>query len=244
MLIVNADDWGYDRPTTDATLRCFEEGTITSATAMVWMADSERAAAIAAERGLPIGLHINLDEPFSGPDVPDDVRELQARVVGWFARFRTRRWVYDPAARGQIDRCIAQQLDRFREVYGREPTHFDGHRHVHVCPNVFMSRALPRGAKLRNTMDRFPLERSPAAVARSVRQRAIGRRFRSTDLFFDIRAVHPPADPRNRLRLAESASVEVMAHPGMPFELGILRSDEWREALAGCAVGSFADLPR
>src|SRR3954447_22455684 len=121
MLIVNADDWGYDVPTTDATLACFEAGTITSATGMVWMADSERAAAIAVERDLPIGLHINLDEPFTAPDVPTEVREVQARVVRRFARFRLKRWVYDPAARADIDLCIADQLDRFRQLYGRQP---------------------------------------------------------------------------------------------------------------------------
>src|SRR3954453_13590156 len=173
LLIVNADDWGYDAPTTDATVACFESETITSATGMVWMADSERAAAIAAERDLPIGLHVNLNEGFTGHGVPEPVRARQARVVHWFRRFRLRRWVYDPTMRGEIDNCIADQLERFRELYGREPTHFDGHRHVQVSPNVFLSSALPRGASLRNTLDLPPLKRSPGALARSLRQRAI-----------------------------------------------------------------------
>jgi predicted glycoside hydrolase/deacetylase ChbG (UPF0249 family) len=242
LLIVNADDWGYDAPTTDATLECFDAGTITSATGMVWMADSERAAAIAVERGLPIGLHVNLNERFTGRDVPEPVRERQARVVRWFRRFRLRRWVYDPTMRGEVDRCIADQLGRFRELYGREPTHFDGHRHVQVCPNVFLSSALPRGATLRTTLDLPPLKRSPGALARSLRQRAIAARFRSTDFFFDIRGVHPSVDPHDRLSLARAATVEVMAHPGMPVELEMLGADEWAAALARVRLGSYEDM--
>ena len=44
MLIINADDWGRSVAETNAALRCYEEARITSASAMVFMADSERAA--------------------------------------------------------------------------------------------------------------------------------------------------------------------------------------------------------
>jgi predicted glycoside hydrolase/deacetylase ChbG (UPF0249 family) len=44
MLIINADDWGRSVAETDAALRCYREGRITSVNAMVFMQDSERAA--------------------------------------------------------------------------------------------------------------------------------------------------------------------------------------------------------
>src|SRR5258708_25144263 len=57
VLIVNADDWGRDYETTARTLECALHGTISSVSAMVFMQGSERAAAIARERGIDAGLH-------------------------------------------------------------------------------------------------------------------------------------------------------------------------------------------
>src|SRR5579863_9771612 len=57
VLIVNADDWGWDRETTDRTLNCFLEGSLSSVSAMVFMQDSERAARLARQHGIDAGLH-------------------------------------------------------------------------------------------------------------------------------------------------------------------------------------------
>src|SRR2546426_10477618 len=46
LLIMNADDWGRDRQTTDRTFECVLRGTVSSVSAMVFMEDSERAATI------------------------------------------------------------------------------------------------------------------------------------------------------------------------------------------------------
>ncbi len=43
VLIVNADDWGRDRETTDHTLECVVGGAVSSVSAMVFMEDSTRA---------------------------------------------------------------------------------------------------------------------------------------------------------------------------------------------------------
>jgi predicted glycoside hydrolase/deacetylase ChbG (UPF0249 family) len=51
--IVNADDLGLDRESTDAILECFAATRLTSATSMVWMVESERAAAAARAARLP-----------------------------------------------------------------------------------------------------------------------------------------------------------------------------------------------
>src|SRR5689334_18341851 len=40
-LIVNADDWGMDRDTTDQILKCASCGSVSSASGMVFMEDSE-----------------------------------------------------------------------------------------------------------------------------------------------------------------------------------------------------------
>ena len=59
MLIINADDWGRAVAETDAALRCYRAGRITSVSAMVFMHDSERAATLAKQEDLDAGLHLN-----------------------------------------------------------------------------------------------------------------------------------------------------------------------------------------
>src|SRR5271167_1397805 len=59
LLIINADDWGRDHETTERTLRCILRGAVSSVSAMVFMGDSERAAAIAKENAIHAGLHLN-----------------------------------------------------------------------------------------------------------------------------------------------------------------------------------------
>ncbi|TMP94577.1 MAG: ChbG/HpnK family deacetylase [Verrucomicrobia bacterium] len=55
MLIINADDWGRSLAETDAALRCYKAGRITSVSAMAFMADSERAAELGKELSLRTG---------------------------------------------------------------------------------------------------------------------------------------------------------------------------------------------
>ena len=50
MLIVNADDFGAAPSATDGILRAWREGTVTSASAMVWMGDSDRASRLTADQ--------------------------------------------------------------------------------------------------------------------------------------------------------------------------------------------------
>ena len=48
-LVINADDWGRDRETTERIRECAARGTVSSVSAMVFMEDSERGAAVALE---------------------------------------------------------------------------------------------------------------------------------------------------------------------------------------------------
>ena len=61
--MINADDWGRDAQTTDRTFECFHHGALSSASGMVFMEDSERAAAIAIEHRFDIGLHLKFSAP-------------------------------------------------------------------------------------------------------------------------------------------------------------------------------------
>jgi predicted glycoside hydrolase/deacetylase ChbG (UPF0249 family) len=245
VLIVNADDFGWNRPTTDATLEAFRAGRITSATALMFMNDSERAAALALEAGLPVGLHLNLTDPFDAADVPDAIRARQMRAVRHFGApatvWRSRRWLYDPRAAELTGAAIADQLDRFRELFGREPTHFDGHNHVQVCPNVAL--ALPARAKVRTALG-IGGSGAKGKLARA-RQRLTLRDRRTTRHFLNITGLHPEfvkGGPAALLGLAAHSSVEVMAHPGFGHELTLLMAPEWEEWTDGLRAGSYDHL--
>lgn len=250
LLIVNADDWGGEVPTTEAIRAAFRAGRVTSTTAMVYMEDSERAAAIAREDGLPVGLHLNLTQAFSGADVPEPVRERQRRAVAIFSgrgedghpgTAKLRRWLWDPRVSGAVAAAVRDQVERFEALYGAPPDHVDGHNYVDTAPNVFASRALPRGAKMRNTLGAYPLDRGPMAIARAARQKLRERRFGSTRHVLHISDLDLPDDPR--LALAMTVPIEVICHPDNPAEMERLMSDAWATCLARYPTGSFADLP-
>jgi predicted glycoside hydrolase/deacetylase ChbG (UPF0249 family) len=252
LLVVNADDWGGGEATTNAIQSTFEAGRITSASAMVYMPDSSRAAEIARRVGLPVGLHLNLSEPFAGAEASIAVRDRQLRVAelcagagpdGHPGIAKMRKWLFDPTISAVVDRAIADQVERFTALYGRAPTHFDGHNHVDVCPNVFRSGSIPRGAVLRGSVDRFSIERSPAGLMRSARHALRPRHLRSARYLLHIAELSlpdaGPADPR--LQLARENTVEVMGHPDDPDELVALMSPAWQRVLAEHRLGSFAD---
>lgn len=247
LLIVNADDLGLDRSDTDAILDCFHAGAISSATALVWMKDSDRAAELARSAGVPLGLHLNLIEPFSATDVPEPVAATQRRVVERVRRSAVGAHVYHPAWSADFERCISDQLARFHELYGRAPTHVDGHRHMHLVPNALLARALGPVRRCRRPVNRRPAESRAHKRAFSA---ALGRlmrpRFVTTDRCVSIRALDPGLGGgglNGELALARQHSVEVVVHPGWEDERAVLLTRDWRDRLARFQLGSYADLP-
>jgi predicted glycoside hydrolase/deacetylase ChbG (UPF0249 family) len=246
VLIVNADDLGLDRGDTDAILDCFRLGAISSATALVWMADSDRAAELARREHLPVGLHLNLIEPFSATDVPEPVAATQRRVVERLSRKGIDTQLYHPGWSADFERCIRDQLSRFHELYGRPPTHIDGHQHMHLVPNALLARALRSVPRCRPPVNRTPRE-SPGykRAARTAWARVVRLRFSTPDRCFSIRSLLPElggAGAEERLERAIDASVELFVHPGYADELPLLRSPAWRERLPGHRLGTYAEL--
>jgi predicted glycoside hydrolase/deacetylase ChbG (UPF0249 family) len=234
LLIVNADDFGYDERSTDAAAECFARGGITSVSAMVYMRDSERAAAIAREAGMPVGLHLNLSEPYTGSDVAEGARRRQARLAERFSGrwLRVRRWVYDPMIRRDVDGCIGEQLERFQAIYGAAPSHVDGHKHVQVSPNVLLSRAVRSGTRMRTALQ---VDATLLRPGRAARRRLMEKRFTSTDFCFDF------AERERALQLARESTVELVVHPALR-DYAALLSNDWARALERVSLGSFADL--
>ena len=102
MLIINADDWGRSRAETDAALQCHEHGRITSASAMVFMLDSERAAELARESEIDVGLHLNFAEKFTGHSVPRMLEACQSKVTLFLMQNKYSQLVYNPFLRKEF----------------------------------------------------------------------------------------------------------------------------------------------
>jgi predicted glycoside hydrolase/deacetylase ChbG (UPF0249 family) len=106
-LIVNGDDYGASSGINRGVIEAYERGILTSASLMVDRPGAEEAAELALSHpGLGVGLHVVLTRE-------DGKRVVPPAVVG-----------------GEIER----QLERFRTLLGRPPTHVDTHHNLHFEP--------------------------------------------------------------------------------------------------------------
>src|ERR1700733_6097340 len=87
-LIINADDWGRDAETTNRILECVVHGSVSSASAMVFMKDSERGAALTHEHRLDVGLHMNFTTFFSAPGCPARLIDHLQQLSRFLSRHR------------------------------------------------------------------------------------------------------------------------------------------------------------
>jgi hypothetical protein len=222
-LIINADDWGRDRETSDRMFECVLRGTVSSVSAMVYMTDSARAAGVASEHGTDAGLHLNLSLPFSAPECPSGVRERQRQVAAYLLKHPLARVVFHPGLVRSFEYVVKAQLDEFHRLYGAAPDRIDGHHHLHLCENVLLARLLPPGTIVRRNFSFQPEEKSLVnRLYRKAVDSRLARRHHLVDFLFPL----APLEPRGRLErlrtLAREFVVEVETHPVNPDELSFL----------------------
>jgi predicted glycoside hydrolase/deacetylase ChbG (UPF0249 family) len=242
MLIINADDWGAARAETDAALDCFRKGRITSVTAMMFMEDSDRAAELAKEYGVETGLHLNLTQPYTG-DAPSALRNSQHRVATFLKRGKFAVLLYHPGLRSQFRELFLIQLEQFVKLYGKPPTHLDGHQHRHLCANMLLDGIIPRGFKVRRNFTFWPGEKG--LINRLYRRgidSLLRRRCRVTDFFFSLGDCLRNHSLERALSMVPTANVELMTHPVYDEEWTFLMSEEWSKALGNLRVASYAAL--
>ncbi len=145
ILIVNADDWGRNHETTERISECILRGTVSSVSAMVFMEDSERAAAVAKQRGIDAGLHLNLTTSFSAAEYPSSLRQHHERLAKYLLGRRVAQAIYHPGLTRSFEYVVSAQLDEYRRLYGQLPGRIDGHHHMHLCTNILLAKLLPRG---------------------------------------------------------------------------------------------------
>ena len=115
-LIVNADDFGQSSGITRGIIEAHEHGIVTSTSLMTrWLAAGEAVLYAKKHPELSLGLHL-------------DLGEWIYRGGSWVP-FYTVVCLDDESA---VEREVAHQLDVFRYLVGREPTHINSHQHVHL----------------------------------------------------------------------------------------------------------------
>lgn len=114
-LIVDADDFGQSEGINRGIIKGYEQGIITSASLMVRRAAAADAARLSLEHpGLSVGMHFELCE--------------------W--AYQNDEWtlLYEVVSENDADSVkeeFARQLDAFRQLFGRDPSHLNSHQHVH-----------------------------------------------------------------------------------------------------------------
>jgi chitin disaccharide deacetylase len=225
-LVVNADDWGKDRETTDRIFDCIKGRTVSAASAMVFMADSKRAADIAKESGIDAGLHLNLSAPFTAANSPAPLVEHHLKVTQYLRRHALARTLYNPFLGNSFEYVVKAQLDEFHRLYGAPAARIDGHHHLHLCANVQRAQLLPAGTLVRRNFIFQAGEKS--WLNRSYRariDRRLARRHRVMDFLFLL----PPLESSRLQRifsLAASSAVEVETHPANADEYKFLTGGE------------------
>jgi len=245
MLIINADDWGMDNSTTDRILSCFKNGRVTSATAMMFLDDSERSAELAQSHNLPIGLHLNFTKPLSAHYITSKLKTNHGTLVKYFTKSKYARIIYNPKIQCQVEYCFKSQLTEFERLYGKSPTHIDGHHHIHLCSNLIFSKIIPSGMKIRKNFSFSKKEKN--FINRGYRRlidRIIKTRFLSTDFFYALNSHVNEPDILEKLSRAHDSCVEFMVHPGTYEEYTFIMGmgNMYERIIQGVDRGSYESL--
>jgi predicted glycoside hydrolase/deacetylase ChbG (UPF0249 family) len=142
-LIVNADDLGLSGPVNDGVFAAHRDGIVTSASLMVRQGAAAEAATEAGRHpDLAVGLHL-------------DLGEWNYEEGDWTLAYSH---CEDLDDREEVERECRAQVERFRALLGRDPTHLDSHQHVHEAEpakGVAEALAAELGVPLRNRAIRY-----------------------------------------------------------------------------------------
>jgi predicted glycoside hydrolase/deacetylase ChbG (UPF0249 family) len=243
MLIINADDWGRDATSTDNSILCFRNGRVTSASSMVFMKDSERAAELAREYGLETGLHLNFTLAFDGNVKPSKLVDSHRRIALFLGRNKYCSLFYNPWLRKDFDYVYKAEYEEYIRLYRKEPTHIDGHHHMHLCTNMLVSRIIPLGTKVRRSFTFSSGEKNILNIFyREIIDSILRRRYTCTEFFFSAKPTQNIVRLKNIVNLAKTRNVELMVHPEKKIEFDFLMSDDFFEMVSPVQTGNYSIL--
>jgi predicted glycoside hydrolase/deacetylase ChbG (UPF0249 family) len=220
-VIINADDFGYNRQINQVILESISKGAISSTTIMANGEAVDDALAIAANHPeISYGIHLNLTEfkpLYSSLDLK------ASGLVDANGDFRGNGFRQLRPSPKLMQACYEELAIQLQTLLhrGLKPTHLDSHHHIHTIPWLLpVINGLQRRFKifkLRNTMNVYdpymglqPSKKLLAAKAMwQLSTRVLGskmtQRFTSLKIFL--------SDPF-RVEFTKALNIELMCHPG------------------------------
>lgn len=222
-VIVNADDLGYSQPVNDAIFELLEARRVTSSTLIANAPGADDALARMPRSHGSFGVHLNLTE-FRPLATTSALRAI-LRGDGEFDGNAIRAVRLTPPLREAIFEEWSAQVHRFMS-YGRAPSHFDSHHHVHTIPKLFpVLKRLQRRfgiRRVRITKNIYGKGHSapfPLLFRKSLWNLAL-RRWYPTSTTDGFTSLSEFADVAHRdelgrwVRGGSESAIEVMVHPG------------------------------
>jgi len=137
-LIVNADDLGWTAGVNRGIAEAHRNGIVTSASLLANGEAFAEAVELARDTGgLGVGVHLNLNDgpPVapreSVPSLVNEAGEFEGGPDGLLLKIATR-----GLSMREVEIEWGAQISKARDA-GIEPTHLDGHKHVHMLPGLF-----------------------------------------------------------------------------------------------------------
>lgn len=233
MIFVNADDWGQSQQITDRILTCYVKRRIHAASAMMFMADSERSAELAQEHKLPMGLHLNLDQDLSSKNIPTKLIRHHNAVSVYLNKWKWNQVIFNPFLCKSFDYVFQSQWDEFTRLYGETPKRLDGHHHMHLSMNILAAGVIPKGITVRrNFTFRLGEKHIINFLYRYITDSFLTSRYLCTDFFFSMAPINIQKI-NHIITISKSNDIELMTHPGEEAEFNFLLSPIW-ETLSNC----------
>ncbi len=243
MLIINADDFGRSRLATDRILSCYEQGIVTSTSAMVFMEDSRMAANLARECSIDVGLHLNFTQELTQRIHSSLLCDYHERIAGFLTRNKYNFLIYNPALRKQFKYVFQVQFEEFERLYGTSPSHINGHHHMHLCTNMLLETIIPMGQKVRRNFFFARREKSlPNRMYRAMIDKWLARRYLTADYLFSLSEGIRTGRLKRALELAKVSNVELETHPEFEEEFEWLMGNAGFQAVSNLKKGTYNQL--
>jgi predicted glycoside hydrolase/deacetylase ChbG (UPF0249 family) len=241
-LIVNADDLGWTEGVNRGIADAHRNGIVTSASLLANGVAFDSGLSLARSTlGLGVGVHLNLTD--GAPVAP---RELVASLLNEAGEFEggpealLLRIAKRDVALREVEQEWDAQIEKVREA-GIQPTHLDGHKHVHMLPGLFeialrlakrhnigamrvaheassLRAALSAGDELHATvvLKQGVQARGLKLLARDAREQAERAGISSADYFCGIAQTGEMTKEgvTRLLRSLPDGTTELMCHPG------------------------------
>ncbi len=237
-LIVNADDFNLTEGVSHGILEAHDRGIVTSTSFMVNLpAPGRILKELKKRKKLGVGLHLNitLGTPVALP------RKIPTLLKADGSFKKRSELDFKNISQAELAEEYRSQIERFRKLLGRLPTHLDTHHHLHAKKEIFeiFTRMAARY--------RLPVRMSCLCTA-GVRKKLKTRGVLTTDhLIEDLESAHAwsRVSLLKALRTLRKGTYELMCHPArcdkalMAISSFNRTREREREALCSVEVQSF-----